>query len=264
MRNMKSCLDNGPSRGVHRDHEAHVARLILGWGRASVRETVTVGRRLFWGGHTLARVERFGPARGFRDRVALTPMTWRPWFLPREVTGPPKGVVYRHGNFLPRSRACARSIDFGPGEVNLPTFPLFALFDPALGMTTVIPDMDPTRPARVRPENIVGPIQEFGVTTMFGSPALSGYRRPLGQRHGVRLPTLKRVISAGAPVAPQVIERFSKMLHGGAEILTPYGATEALAGGLISSREILGDTGAPATRRGHLRRPSRCRRSSWK
>ena len=35
-----------------------------------------------------------------------------------------------------------------PGEIDLPTFPLFALFGPALGMSAVIPDMDATRPAQ--------------------------------------------------------------------------------------------------------------------
>ena len=38
-----------------------------------------------------------------------------------------------------------------PGEIDLCTFPLFALFGPALGMTCVIPDMDPTRPGDDRP-----------------------------------------------------------------------------------------------------------------
>ena len=42
-----------------------------------------------------------------------------------------------------------------PGEIDLPTFPLFALFGPALGMTAIIPDMDPTRPAQVDPAKIV-------------------------------------------------------------------------------------------------------------
>ena len=42
-----------------------------------------------------------------------------------------------------------------PGEVDLCTFPLFALFAPALGMTAIVPEMDPTRPARANPARIV-------------------------------------------------------------------------------------------------------------
>ena len=45
---------------------------------------------------------------------------------------------------------------------------------------------------------------------------------------GVKLPTLKRVLSAGAPVSGRVLERFAQLLGPDAEIHTPYGATEAL------------------------------------
>ena len=60
-----------------------------------------------------------------------------------------------------------------PGGVDLPTFPPFALFDPALGLTSIIPDMDPTRPgaAPIR-AGCSQAIERFGVTQLFGSPAL--------------------------------------------------------------------------------------------
>ena len=157
-------------------------------------------------------------------------------------TGPPKGVVYRHGNFAAQIDALRKVYGFGPGEVNLPTFPLFALFDPALGMTTVIPEMDPTRPARANPEKIIGPINQFGVTTMFGSPALLHTVGRWGSANGVKLPTMRRVISAGAPVAPRVIERFTSMMDEGGQIFTPYGATESLPVASIGSDEILSET----------------------
>ena len=48
-------------------------------------------------------------------------------------------------------RMIQRTYGIEPGEIDLPTFPLFALFDPELGMTTVLPEMDFTRPARVDP-----------------------------------------------------------------------------------------------------------------
>ena len=46
---------------------------------------------------------------------------------------------------------CAMRSASQPGGVDLPTFPPFALFDPALGVTSIIPDMDPTRPAQADP-----------------------------------------------------------------------------------------------------------------
>lgn len=243
IKNMKSCLRRARPEAFVGITKAHVARVLLGWGKASVNNLVTVGPRLFWGGRTLDQVERLGfdepepsmaPMSG-ADEVAAVVFT-------SGSTGPPKGVVYRHGNFAAQIDALREVYGFGPGEVNLPTFPLFALFDPALGMTTVIPDMDPTRPARANPEKIIGPVKEYGVTTMFGSPALLDNVGRWGAANGITLPTMRRVISAGAPVAPRVIERFVSMLDEGAEIFTPYGATECLPVTSIGSDEILGET----------------------
>jgi len=243
IKNMKSCLERARPEAFIGITKAHVARVVLGWGRGSLTKLVTVGPRLFWGGRTLKQIERLGadgpvepimPVSGADEEAAVV--------FTSGSTGPPKGVVYRHGNFAAQIEALREVYGFGPGEVNLPTFPLFALFDPALGMTTVIPEMDPTRPARARPEKIIGPINEFGVTTMFGSPALLDTVGRWGEAHGAAMPTMRRVISAGAPVAPRVIERFMTMLDEGAQIFTPYGATESLPVASIGSDEILSET----------------------
>jgi hypothetical protein len=66
-------------------------------------------------------------------------------------TGVPKGVVYRHRHFVAQIEMLRTAFGIAPGGIDLPTFPPFALFDPALGLTSIIPDMDPTRPAQGRP-----------------------------------------------------------------------------------------------------------------
>jgi acyl-coenzyme A synthetase/AMP-(fatty) acid ligase len=109
-------------------------------------------------------------------------------------------------------------------------------------MTAVIPEMDFTRPGRVNPRKIVGAINKYGVTNMFGSPALIDRVGRHGEREGNKLPSLRRVISAGAPVPAKVIERFTGMLNPGVEIFTPYGATEALPVCSIGGAELLGET----------------------
>ena len=85
----------------------------------------------------------------------------------------PRACLYRHGNFdrAGRSRS-ASSIGIAPGEIDLACFPLFGLFNRALGVTTVIPDMDASRPAQVDPSKIVAAIDEWKVTQSFGSPAI--------------------------------------------------------------------------------------------
>ena len=110
----------------------------------------------------------------------------------------------------------------------MPTFPPFALFNPALGMSSIIPDMDPTKPAFVNPENIIGPIKQFGITNMFGSPALIDRVGRYGEANGVKITSLQRVISAGAPASTKALVRFSSMLIAEVQIFTPYGATEAM------------------------------------
>ena len=79
-----------------------------------------------------------------------------------------------------------------------PTFPLFALFDPALGMTTVVPDMDFRKPAQVDPSLLIEAIEDWGCTNMFGSPALLNTFGRYGEQHGVKLPTMRRLRLHGA------------------------------------------------------------------
>lgn len=165
-------------------------------------------------------------------------------------TGPAKGVVYSHGMFDAQVRHIQSHFNITTEDIDLPTFPLFALFDPALGMTSIIPDMDPTRPAEANPEKIIEAIINHGVNTMFASPALLNRLGQFGQKTKIKLPSLKRVISAGAPVYPSNIDTFLHILPEDGEIHTPYGATESMPTLSISSTEILSET-RPFTEKGY-------------
>ena len=165
-------------------------------------------------------------------------------------TGPPKGVLYEHGMFDAQVDLLRDRYDIQPGEIDLPGFPLFALFNSAMGVTTVIPDMDPTKPAQVDPKKIIEAIRDQGVTQAFGSPAIWNRVGRHCEKHQIELPSLKRVLSAGAPVPIHVAERMSKVLTAeGADLHTPYGATESLPVASISASEVLTQT-ADKSRRG--------------
>ncbi|HIJ94203.1 MAG TPA: AMP-binding protein [Desulfuromonadales bacterium] len=248
-RNMKGCLAEAEPEAFIGIPKAHMARRFLGWGRTSIRITVVVGGGSIWGGIPLDKLRSSEQAAPFvaaetsRDDLAAILFT-------SGSTGPPKGAIYSHGTFAAQVDALRELYDIRPGEIDLPTFPLFALFAPALGMTALIPQMDFTRPGSVDPRKILGPATEYSATTMFGSPALLNAVGRYGESHGSRLPHIKRVISAGAPVPASVLKRVAALLPADAEIFTPYGATEALPVSSIGSREILAETGA-MTGQGH-------------
>ncbi|MCA1778235.1 MAG: AMP-binding protein [Xanthomonadaceae bacterium] len=235
-KSLKSCLGEACPEVFIGISRAQLARMLLGWGRGHVRQTITVGPRPFWRGlryRDLAMADATGfvpPVVGPDDPAAI--------LFTSGSTGIPKGVVYRHRHFAAQVRLVREAYSIQPGEVDLPTFPPFALFDPALGMTTVIPTMDFTRPARVDPDMLVSLIRHYRVTNLFGSPALMDTLTRHLDARSMTLPTLKRVLSAGAPVPPRVVERMHRALPAGADIHTPYGATECLPVATISGREL--------------------------
>ncbi len=212
----------------------------------SVRTVVTVGRRWCWGGPTLDRLgagasDRFEP-------TATKPTDPAAILFTSGSTGPAKGVVYEHGMFEAQVRLIRDFYGIEPGEVDLPALPLFVLFSTAMGMTAVIPDMDPSHPARVNPANIVRAIQDHRVTNTFGSPAIWHRVADYCAKHRIKLPSLRRILIAGAPVPRSVISRLHDVLSAGADVHTPYGATESLPVASISGRELLGSNVAAIDR----------------
>lgn len=156
-------------------------------------------------------------------------------------TGPAKGVCYAHGMFLAQIEAIRGQYAIEPGEIDLPMLPVFALFNPALGMCTVVPDMNPSRPATVDPEQIVRAIDQNSVTNSFGSPALWTKIARYCEEHSITLPSIRRILMAGAPVPPALMKQMRSIIPNG-EIHTPYGATEALPVSSIAASEVLEDT----------------------
>lgn len=158
-------------------------------------------------------------------------------------TGAPKGVCYEHGMFEAQVRLVRDTYGIEPGEVDLPLLPIFALFNPALGMTTIVPDFDPRRPAALDPEKTVRAIQQEKVTNSFGSPTLWRKISRHCLANNLTLPSVKRVLMAGAPVPPGLFADLQKILPNGTAH-SPYGATESLPVTTIGAREVLAETAA--------------------
>jgi olefin beta-lactone synthetase len=230
---LKTCLQEAKPEAFIGISIAHAARKIFGWARATSRLNVTVGRRWFWGGKTLHQIEQDG-SQAESQIAATQPDDVAAILFTSGSTGIPKGVVYRHRHFVAQIELMREAFDIQPGGVNLPTFPPFALFDPALGLTSIIPDMDPTKPALADPKKLHHAIQKFGINQLFGSPALMDVLARFNQP----LPSIERITSAGAPVPADVVSKMRELLPAEGSLYTPYGATECLPVAVIESREL--------------------------
>ncbi len=222
---------------------AHLVRLAVRRPFRRVRALVTVGRRLGWGGHDLDDLRRLGGDEPY-EMAATAPDDVAAILFTSGSTGIPKGAVYTHGIFDAQVRLIRDLYRIEPGEIDLPTFPLFALFDPALGMTAVLPEMDFRHPAKADPAKIVAAVRAHRCTSLFASPALLDVVSRHAERGAIRLPTLRRILSAGAPVRVDILRRAQAMLEGDAQVFTPFGATESLPVASIGSAEVLAETHA--------------------
>ena len=201
---------------------------------------IAVGR--WWlGGMTLTKLRRRQLRQPFQPPLTK-PADQAAIIFTTGSTGPPKGVLYRHGNFSNQVDQIRERYHIQPGEIDLPGFPLFALFNCAMGVTTIVPRMDPTRPAHVDPPTIINQIRQWNVTQAFGSPAMWNRVSGYAVEHEERLPTLRRVLSAGAPVPIHVLENMLATIADDGNIFTPYGATEALPVASTSGRDVLEET----------------------
>jgi acyl-CoA synthetase (AMP-forming)/AMP-acid ligase II len=238
------CLDEVDPDGFVAIPPVHAVRKLMPWRYRRACLNVIVGprsRRL--GCPSYSQIVAIG--RSMKMDLPLTKATDSAAIIfTSGSTGPPKGVLYEHGMFDAQVDLIRDHYQPAPGETDLPGFPLFALFNLAMQITTVIPDMDPTRPAKVSPEKIIEAIDCQGVTQAYGSPALWNRVGRYCEEHSIGLPTLRRILSAGAPVPIHVLRRMTAALSADADVFTPYGATECLPVASIGGREVLNETAA--------------------
>lgn len=245
-KNLLRCLHEARPAGFVAISSVQAVRCLLPRFR-NARLNVTVGRRWFWGGKTIDQL-RGGPWSG-PELAATAADDPAAIIFTTGSTGPPKGVLYQHGNFDQQVTEIRDFYGIEPGGVDLAGFPLFGLFNCAMGTTTVVPDIDASRPATADPANIVEAVHDCRVTQAFASPAVWNRVGPYCAVHNIRLPTLRRVMSAGAAVPAYVIERIKECIADDGHVHTPYGATEALPVASISADEVLNET-AERTRQG--------------
>ena len=239
-RNVADCLEEVDPSGFIAIPQVHLARRMMLGRFRKAKLNVNMGSGSWLAKTTLEELKLQGDPEAGAEHVSdETPAAI---IFTTGSTGPAKGVLYTHGNFRHQVANIQSQYGIQPGEVDMPSFPLFALFNGAMGVSTVLPDMDFTRPAEVDPKKLADAARRWDATQAFGSPALWNAAGKAWERDGTSLPKIRRVLSAGAPVPPHVLRRVRRAIAPDGEIHTPYGATEALPVASISSSEVLGET----------------------
>ena len=252
IKNLKQCFAESKPDAFIGIPKAHIARLLFGWGKGSVNKLLTVGgSHLFaklTGGITLDKLlarHTLPKQTASFDMVKLSDDEMSAILFTSGSTGTPKGVVYSHKMFEAQITALKEDYAIRSGERDLATFPLFSLFGPALGMASIVPDMDASKPITANPDFIFAAIEKYQCSNLFANPALievlgqAGANRKVAHESPIKLSSLKRVISAGAPATLSSIERFTELLNENVPVLTSYGATESLPLTKISSVDLL-------------------------
>lgn len=257
IRNLKQCFAEAAPDAFIGIPKAHIARRLFGWGNGSIKSLLNVddGKtglaakliRIGTGAISLSTllqstsVQSSAPKSEYpmvmlkSDEIAAILFT-------SGSTGTPKGVVYSHGMFEAQIQALKNDYGICHGERDLATFPLFSLFGPALGMASIVPEMDASKPITANPEFLFAAIEKYQCSNIFVNPALLERLGRAGEQKQHKLPSVQRVISAGAPATIASIARFSKMLSQGVPILNSYGATESLPISMIASDALFATT----------------------
>ncbi len=250
IKNLKQCFVESQPDAFIGIPKAHIGRMLFGWGKSSVNTLLTVGgspllAKLVGGISLTALLKRHASDQTKAyDMVKLSDDEMSAILFTSGSTGKPKGVVYSHKMFEAQITTLKDDYAIKPGERDLATFPLFSLFGPALGMASIVPDMDASKPIKANPQFIFAAIEKYQCSNLFANPALIEVLGKAGTNKGseVKLNCLKRVISAGAPATLPSIERFIRLLNNEVPVLTSYGATESLPLTKIASQDLLAST----------------------
>ena len=147
------------------------------------------------------------------------------------ATGPAKGVAYRHRQVQAQVDLIRRTYSLTRDDRLVAAFAPFAIYGPALGIASAVPDVDVTRPASLTAAALADAVAAVDATVVFASPAALRNVVATGDvmkaLHRNALDGVRLLMSAGAPVGLPLLRSVQRLLPQ-AELHTPYGMTEAL------------------------------------
>jgi Acyl-CoA synthetases (AMP-forming)/AMP-acid ligases II len=239
-KNLLTAIEEIAPQGLIAEPEVHFLSLIFSKAFKSVKFKVTTKGPKIGNCFPIAAIERSGAS---FVNAQLEPDEMAAILFTSGGTGRPKGVVYTHKIYIEQTRLLQELFNLSDSEIDLPCFPLFSLFTLCMGMTSCIPDMDPSKPAKADPRKLLQNIMDNKVTFMAGSPAIWEALADYCAENKISLPCVKHLVMFGAPVRNELHRKFKQILPNGTTY-TPYGATECLPVSKISGKTILEQTAA--------------------
>lgn len=239
-KNLLTAIEEVAPEGLIAEPEVHLLRIFFSKSFKSVNFKVTTKGPKVGNCVPLSMLEN---SKTDFDSVQLHPDEMAAILFTSGGTGRPKGVVYTHKIYTEQTRLLQQLFNLTDSEIDLPCFPLFSLFTLCMGMTSCIPDMNPSQPATADPHKLLQNITDNKVTFMAGSPAIWEAMGRYCEKNNITLPLVKYLVMFGAPVRSKLHKKFSKILPNGTTY-TPYGATESLPVANISGKIILEQTAA--------------------
>jgi acyl-CoA synthetase (AMP-forming)/AMP-acid ligase II/pimeloyl-ACP methyl ester carboxylesterase len=208
-------------RSAEPDHVIGIAA-----GLAAARVMRVPGQRFRAGS-----LPRSAPTAGPRSVGTPTPDAEAAVVFTSGATGPAKGVVYLHRQVRAQLDVIRAAYALTERDRIVAAFAPFALYGPALGIASAVPDTDVTAPGSLTAAALADAVVAIGATVVFASPAalrnVDATAGALGADQRAALGAVRLLMSAGAPVPRELLARLAVLLPG-AEAHTPYGMTEVL------------------------------------
>ena len=196
--------------------------------RIAVEPTHRVARRLLGVEHDLASLQDAPSV----PLPAVDPDAEAAVVFTSGATGPSKGVRYSAARIDTQIRTLVEQYNISADDSLVAAFAPFALYGPAMGIPSAVPDMDVSSPGTLTAATLLDAVEAVDASLVFASPAaiLSVLETldELGARDRTALDHVRLLLSAGAPVPGHVLRAAVDRLVPNAAAHTPYGMTECL------------------------------------